>query len=428
MIKVWSYSLKSSSLFLAGITLLLSTSLCFAADITGSVTNKTTNKPSSGDEVVLLKLAAGMDEEARTKSDAKGNFTLTTKSDDNTPHLVRVTHQGVNYFRPAPPGTTSVAVEVYDASKDVTGISGLADITRLQADNGRLDAIEMWIVKNDSKPPRTKMSASTFEITLPEGAVVDASLAAGPGGMPVNSAPVPTGAKGHYAFLFPLRPGETRFQLSYHLPYPGSFAFNHQSGLAMSDVVVMLPKSVEFKPSGSEFQPSNDEKGMTVYVAKDVPANKQLAFSVSGTGQIPREAQEGDADGDQSATGGTATENRPGGGLGAPIDAPDPLHRYRWWLLGGIAAALVAGAFYMMGRPQAPVATAASATQPSSSMQKNVSGRSGLLLDALKEELFQLESDKIQGHISSSDYAEAKAALDLLIRRAIARHGQAAKV
>src|SRR5690242_8732913 len=102
--KSWSYSLKFSSLFFAA-TLLLSTSLCFAADITGTVTNKTTNKPSSGDEVVLVKLAAGMDEEARTKSDAKGNFTLAPKSADNTPHLIRVTHQGVNYFRPAPPGT-----------------------------------------------------------------------------------------------------------------------------------------------------------------------------------------------------------------------------------------------------------------------------------------------------------------------------------
>src|SRR5690349_19634875 len=263
--------------------------------------NKTSNKPSSGDDVVLVKLAASMEEEARTKSDDRGAFTLTPKSDDNSPHLVRVTHQGVNYFRPAPPGTTSVEVEVYDAAKEVTGISGLADITRLQADNGRLDAIQMWIVKNESKPPRTQMSANTFEITLPEGAIIDSSLAAGPGGMPVNSAPVPTAVKGHYAYLFPLRPGETRFQISYHLPYSGSVSFSRQTLLPMNDVVVMLPKSVEFKPTSGDFQPSNDEKGMTVYVAKEVPANKQLAFSVSGTGQIPREAQEGEGEGEQAS-------------------------------------------------------------------------------------------------------------------------------
>lgn len=424
-----SYFLKFSSLPRILAFLALSIGSCFAANITGTVTNKTTNKPSAGDDVVLVKLAATMEEEARTKSDAKGAFTLTAKSEDNSPHLVRVTHQGVNYFRPAPPGTTSVEVEVYDAAKELAGISGLADITRLQADNGRLDAIEMWIVKNDSKPPRTKMSASTFEITLPEGAVIDSSLAAGPGGMPVNSAPVPTGVKGYYAYLFPLRPGETRFQISYHLPYSGTLSVNRHSLLPMSDVVVMLPKSVEFKPTAGDFQPSNDEKGMTVYVAKEVPANKQLAFSVSGTGQIPREAQEGDAEGEQASAGGGSQENRPGGGLGAPIDAPDPLHKYRWWLLGGLAAALVAGAFYIMGRPQSASHNVARAAFSNSELlSKAPAGRSSdLLLDALKEELFQLESDKIQGHISATEYSETKAALDLLIKRAVSRRNRVAK-
>jgi len=419
--------LKFPSLLRISTVLVLSIGTCSAADITGTVTNKTTNKPSAGDDVVLVKLAATMEEEARTKSDAKGNFTLTPKSNDNSPHLVRVTHQGVNYFRPAPPGTTSVEVEVYDAAKELAGISGLADITRLQADNARLDAIQMWIVKNESKPPRTKMSANTFEITLPEGAVIDSSLAAGPGGMPVNSAPVPTGVKGRYAYLFPLRPGETRFQISYHLPYSGSFSFSRQSLLAMSDVVVMLPKSVEFKPTAGDFQPSNDEKGMTVYVAKEVPVNKQLAFSVSGTGQIPREAQEGEGEGEQASAGGGSQENRPGGGLGAPIDAPDPLHKYRWWLLGGLAAALVAGAFYMMGRPQAASNAASQATYPNTELSSKAGRGSNLLLDALKEELFQLESDKLQGQISAAEYTEARAALDLLIKRAVSRRSPAAR-
>ena len=419
--------MKFSSLLRIATILVLSIGSCSAANITGTVTNKTTNKPSAGDDVVLVKLAATMEEEARTKSDAKGSFTLTPKSEDNSPHLVRVTHQGVNYFRPAPPGTTSVEVEVYDAAKELAGISGLADITRLQADNGRLDVIQMWIVKNESKPARTKMSANTFEITLPEGAVIDSSLAAGPGGMPVNSAPVPTGVKGHYAYLFPLRPGETRFQISYHLPYSGSLSFSRQTLLPMSDVVVMLPKSVEFKPTAGDFQPSNDEKGMTVYVAKEVPANKQLAFSVSGTGQIPREAQEGDGEGEQASTGGGSQESRPGGGLGAPIDAPDPLHKLRWWLLGGLAAALVAGAFYMMGRPQTASNTATQASYPNTELSSKTGRGSNLLLEALKEELFQLESDKIQGQISAAEYSEAKAALDLLIKRAVSRRNQAAK-
>jgi hypothetical protein len=71
-------------------------SLALAEDLTGTVTNATTNKPSAGDDVILIKLGQGMEEASRVKSDAKGGFTL--KLDDaNAPHLVRVVHQGVTY-------------------------------------------------------------------------------------------------------------------------------------------------------------------------------------------------------------------------------------------------------------------------------------------------------------------------------------------
>ena len=49
-------------------------------------------------------------------------------------HLVRVTHDKANYFRPAPPGTQSVEVEVYNAAEKVKGVSGEADVMRIQTD------------------------------------------------------------------------------------------------------------------------------------------------------------------------------------------------------------------------------------------------------------------------------------------------------
>ena len=49
------------------------------------------------------------------------------------------------------------------------------------------------------------------------------------------------------------------------------------------------------------------------------------------------------------------------------------------------------------------------------------SGRSGLLLEALKEELFQLEVDHKQGSISQPEYERARAALDHTLERAIER-------
>ncbi len=410
---------------LPSLFVLLAGTQLFGADITGTVTNKTSDKPSSGDDVVLLKLSEGMQEASRTKTDAHGKFSLPLP-DDGGQHLVRVTHQGVNYFKPAPQGTTSVQVDVYDAAKQVPGVTGRADIMRVQSDGGQLQVTELFVLQNNSNPPRTQMSDRSFELTLPEGAIVDASLAAGPGGMPVNSAPVPTGEKNRYAYVFPLRPGETKFQISYHTPYSGSFSFRPQILATTEDVVVMLPKSMEFKNGSSEFGSGGEEKGMNIFVAHNVEAGKQLAFTVSGTGQIPRDAQDAEAAAGDSSQGATeaAPDNRPGGGLGRPEDTPDPLHAYRWWIIGGLAAALVVGAIVVInqkprsGIPVSPVNS--SATVPVIRPVPPPQTR-GLLLEAMKEELFQLETERLQGKISDAEYQQAKAALDLTMKRAISR-------
>ncbi|HUQ50560.1 MAG TPA: hypothetical protein VM056_07610, partial [Terriglobales bacterium] len=205
----------------AGAFLLIFSLPLSSADLTGTVTNQTTGKPSAGDDVVLLKLVQSMEEVGRAKTDSQGRFTLRL-ADESAPHLVRVNHRNVNYFRAAPPGTTSVEVNVFDAAENVEGIKQTVDIMRIEADATNLRVVQLFALTNESKPPRTLMSMKSFEMVLPEGAKLEQSLAAGPGGMPVTTAPVPTGEKDRYAFLFPIRPGETRFQVAYSLPYNGS--------------------------------------------------------------------------------------------------------------------------------------------------------------------------------------------------------------
>jgi hypothetical protein len=46
-------------------------------------------------------------------------------------------------------------------------------------------------------------------------------------------------------------------------------------------------------------------------------------------------------------------------------------------------------------------------------------GKNGALLSALKEELFALESDKLTGAVSPAEYAETKAALETVLKRAL---------
>ena len=55
-----------------------------------------------------------MQEIASTKTDARGHFSFAAPADTNAPHMVRATHDGVNYFPaggPLMPGSTTAAAD-----------------------------------------------------------------------------------------------------------------------------------------------------------------------------------------------------------------------------------------------------------------------------------------------------------------------------
>ncbi len=410
-----------------------------AQTLTGTVTNGTTNKPAAGDDVVLLKLANGMEEGGRTKTDAQGKFSFKLDDGDN-PHLIRAIHQGVTYHRMAPPGTTSVEVQVFEASKKIEGLSVTADVMRFQAQGDQLQGVRLFAVDNNSNPPRTQMNDQNFEFYLPDGAQIDNALAKTAGGQPVNSAPVPQKEKNRFAFIFPLRPGETQFQVVYHLPYSGELSIDPRPLYAAQHFVVMVPKTMQFSSAGGGFQAMDDPQQSTalVEVASNTTLGQKLGFKISGTGLLPEggpggqdNAGGGGGGGNSQAVGGAQVSGRPGGGLGPPIEAPDPLDKYRWYILGGFAIVLAAGAIYISGRAKsAPVADysdieADLAMRPAASPAVPAA-RPSMLLEALKEELFQLELDHKQGRISQQEYDKAKAALDQTLERALKRETQKA--
>lgn len=417
-----------------------------AAPITGTVTNRTTNKPAAGDTVVLIRLAQGMQESTHTTTDAHGRFSLDVP--DEGVHLIRVTHDKANYFRPAPPGTQSVDLDVYNAAPHVKGVSTEAVVMRVQTDGGGngLTVVENIFIKNDSNPPLTQFSENPFDFYLPEGAVVQGSAALAPGGMPVQTAPVPLADKGHYTFLFPIRPGETRFQISYRLPYNGKFTFAPKISSAVDTVALMMPKSMTFTSvSGSPFTPVNDDVNAQTLVARSVTPDSPLGFTVSGSGQLPRDegqseqaAQGGAASGNGPADNGqsaASADTRPGGGLGNPLDPNgdhDPWGKYKGWILAGLALLLAVGAALLLRRPAGSAAASANALPPSQlppaayAVAASPAAKHQVLLEALKEELFALETDHLQNRISAEDYAQQKAALELVLRRALARNNAGA--
>jgi hypothetical protein len=450
---------KREATFLISLTVLLLTALASAQTLTGTVKNSTTNKPAAGDEVVLLKLGQGMEEAGRTKTDAQGHFTF--KLDDaQSPHLVRAIHQDVTYHRMAPPGTTSVELEVFDVAKKIDGISVVADIMRVEVSQGQMQVTREFGVQNTSKPPRTQMNEHNLEFYIPNGAQIipESASATTENGNPLKSAPVPEGEKNRYSFIFPLRPGLTRFEVAYQLPYTGSANLDPKSLYALDHFVVMVPKTMQFtsaSPSpGFKLINYPNEPDASVQVASNTSPGQNLAFKVSGEGtlQPPQEAgtqgqEQGQGQGQGQSPEGAQTSgaspqatSRPGGGLGPPIDAPDPLQQYRWQILGGIAAALIVGGVYVAMRQQSAARALARQTPGSSASitmleddyaaaetnPRATARPTSMLLEGLKEELFQLEVERRQGQISQSEYEKAKSALDQTLERALKREAQKA--
>jgi hypothetical protein len=206
------------------------------------------------------------------------------------------------------------------------------------------------------------------------------------------------------------------------------------------NLAIMLPKSMQFS-GGAPFQQADVDASAQTYLARNVQPSQELAFTVSGTGSMPRDSEQQGANaqagqqqapagmpgaGDQPAS--AAPDNRPGGGLGTPIDTPDPLQKYKWWILSGLALILViAAAFFLRAKP-VPAATAApipappiSPLAPAVPPIASANGHSRALLAALKDELFALETERLEGKLSDADYAETKSALEVVLRRALAR-------
>jgi hypothetical protein len=431
-----------------------------AQTLSGTVTNGSTNKPASGDEVILINLTTTMEIAANTKADSGGKFSFKLTGGTG-PHLIRAVHQGVTYHQIAPPGVNSVDVNVYDVATKVSGLTVTADVIRFQADSGSMQGVRLFVVNNQSSPAKTQMNDHNFEFYVPPGAKVEQVQARAPNGQPIRAEVVPQAEKNRYAINFPLRPGETQFQMEFTMPYTGEIKIDPKPLYPAEHFIVVLPKTMQFKaanPPSFESMHDPSQGDSQVEIARQAKPGQPLGFTLTGSGVITEppgvasgaarpqdQLQEQESQPDQTqARDNRSSDNRPGGGLGVPIDAPDALQKYRWPILGAFAVLLAIGGWVVTKRqPVTSVAatstpkpaaassghsgavhpTTPTAAAPATSPASAPAARSLMLLEALKEELFQLEVEKKQGKISPADYEKARAALDQTLDRAMKRQG-----
>jgi hypothetical protein len=405
-----------------GLVLISVCSLAASAEtVRGVVENGTTKKPSAGDEIILKKIApgVGMQDVGKTKTNAKGEFSFNVPASQQ-PYVLWVQHQQVTYPKVAMAGGGPVAVQVFDASAGVNDITLQEHMIVLQTspagDSLKVDTL--FTLNNQSSPPMTKNGQHTFDLYLPDNVKVEESTAQTAGSMALKTPVVPTGEKNKYFFGYPLRPGKTQFHVTYSVPYSGKLDFDPRLTLPTDNMLVVTPASISFTPEDKSLYTQKTDpqipKSVSLFAASNVNSKSKVAFEIQGTGELPRE-QAGGAEGGGQAQ----ASNRPGGGLGVPNEQPDPLRNGQWLFLGVLTVFLTAGAVYVYTAKPQPAMVAAKPAKAG----KNRSGSA--LLEAMKEELFQLESDRLEGKISQQEYESSKAALDKTLQRAVKRQATA---
>jgi len=407
---------------------------CFAASaacagtVHGTVINRTTGKPTPDIPVTLLNPTAGMVEVGSAKSDAQGQFTVTSDAIGMGPILIRATYHDNSFNTFLPPGRPEVEVEIFETSKDPKSITPDSHIIIFQPNGDKLIGAEEYHIQNNSNPPVAYFrTEGNFEFSIPDQATLQQVSTISSLGMAVPQASIDKG-KGLFAIAYPFRPGETSIRLSYELAYPGSAATVKlpatYGGLKM---LVVAPPGVTV--SGDGLKPAGQEQGMMVYTHEPLAAKASFTVQLSGLGS-PQTAEAGSDQGQQPGQEGNSRAQQEN------IQAvPGRLDDYKWMLLIGLAALFALGALLLSRKqvvvadgpaadledaPGPPRKSSAKAVKPAASAPAasfaDVSAQVNASLDSLKDDIFRLELRKQAGTISAEEYAQERARVEKLLR------------
>src|SRR5258708_6733057 len=202
------------------ILLFLAWAAVFGA-VSGTVTNQTTGKPQAGATVGLYKLGTqtGLELIDQAKSDAQGKFTIDRAIDGQA--LIRTAYDGITYnhmLRPGQP-TTGIALDVYQTAKQPGAAKVGKHMILFEPSAGQLAISETYLFNNTGKTAWNDPDHGTLRFFVPAGASKPTVQATAPQGAPIGAPVNKTSKSDVWSVDFPVKPGDTRFDVTYTLPY-----------------------------------------------------------------------------------------------------------------------------------------------------------------------------------------------------------------
>ncbi len=159
----------------------------------------------------------------------------------------------MRYYHVLPPGTpaTGIALDVYNASKKAGEAKVSKHMILFQPGDGKLTVNETYILENAGKTAWNDPGQGTVPFVLPAGADGKADVqATEPGGMPIAAGIVKTARSGVYGVDFAVKPGETRIDVSYSLPYTAGAPYSGKVASRDDNTYLIAPNGVTLAGNG----------------------------------------------------------------------------------------------------------------------------------------------------------------------------------
>ncbi len=215
--------MKPASVFMLG----LLCALPGLAAIEGVVTNLSTGQPQAGVEVTLQRLTTtGKEQAGAARTDAGGAFRFDAPAPGN--HLLQVVHQGVTYSHMMPQGAPAqgIRMEIYDVGRSGAQTKVSQHMILFEPTGSIVQVTETLAVLNSGKTTYNDPGSGTLRLFVPKEAGEDLIISAQTTqGMPLERPLEKTGQDSVYMVDYPIRPGETRFNLVYTVPRTEATAF-----------------------------------------------------------------------------------------------------------------------------------------------------------------------------------------------------------
>ena len=263
--------------------------------IDGTVINKTTGEPAANVSITLVKPGqGGMRTLGTTVTDASGHFSFAKDEPGGGPQLLQAAFDGVNYNKlltPASP-TSGLELEVYAATK----AAGVAQVSQqfmvFEPDASKIAVGETVIFENASKTTFSNGETGSFRFYLPRAANGQVRVQVqGPQGMPLPRAAEKTEQPDVFKIDYPIKPGETQFEINYVIPAGSPFTYRGRvinlKGMSIGPLRLIAPSGVTL--TGKELQSVGTEPKTqaTIYNVSG-PA---FTVDIAGTGTLhPPEA------------------------------------------------------------------------------------------------------------------------------------------